>query len=495
MEVAGAPSLILDPAYMVLRPGDTFILTASVLPPSFANKNVAWGNSNPDIAEITGAGLSVRVEALEVGSTLITATAEEGGLTASCQVVVVPSAYMFIIPFNTVNDYDEAASGTANGPFSKFTTLSIDGKVLEEGTDYIIEPDENGFSVFYLQPSYLATLQNGSYLVQAVYTDGVAETTLIVDVHNPDVTMYTITPSAGRGGSINPAENVRVAEGGSAFFQFQPAPGYAVSKVLVDGEPVENSNDTYTFRDVRENHTISVEFEPSPNPGDVYYTIKAAAGSGGSISVSGDILVHQGADFTFYFTPQEGYHVSKVIVDGAIVNTNGEFYTFTDVESNHTITVEFEPLPDPEDVYYTIKATAGSGGSISVSGDILVRQGADFTFYFTPQKGYHVSRVIVDGAIVNTNGKFYTFTNVESNHTITVEFAKDADSGNGNGSGNGSGSGSGNGSGSANGGGTAGTATPQTGDSSNLMLWYITGLAAIFVIIGVLMRKYSRGKG
>ena len=49
------------------------------------------------------------------------------------------------------------------------------------------------------------------------------------------------------------------------------------------------------------------------------------------------------------------------------------------------------------DSYYTIKTTAGAGGSISPSGSVSVREGRDQTFTITPDKSYAVSNVKIDG--------------------------------------------------------------------------------------------------
>ena len=73
--------------------------------------------------------------------------------------------------------------------------------------------------------------------------------------------------------------------------------------------------------------------------------------------------------------------------------------------------------------YYTIKATAGAGGSISPTGNVSVREGRDQTFTITPDKGYAVSNVKIDGKSIGTV-KSYTFENVRRNHTIEVSFAR-----------------------------------------------------------------------
>ena len=72
--------------------------------------------------------------------------------------------------------------------------------------------------------------------------------------------------------------------------------------------------------------------------------------------------------------------------------------------------------------YYTIKATAGAGGSISPSGNVSVREGRAQTFTITPDKGYAVSNVKIDGKSIGAV-KSYTFKNVTSDQTIRATFA------------------------------------------------------------------------
>ena len=73
--------------------------------------------------------------------------------------------------------------------------------------------------------------------------------------------------------------------------------------------------------------------------------------------------------------------------------------------------------------YYTIKATAGASGSISPTGWTSVREGWDQTFTITPDKGYAVAKVLVDGKSVGAVTS-YTFKNVTKDHTIEAVFMK-----------------------------------------------------------------------
>ena len=73
--------------------------------------------------------------------------------------------------------------------------------------------------------------------------------------------------------------------------------------------------------------------------------------------------------------------------------------------------------------YYTIKATAGVNGSISPTGSVSVREGRDQIFTITPDKGYAVSNVKIDGKSIGAV-RSYTFENVRKTHTIEVIFMK-----------------------------------------------------------------------
>ena len=74
-------------------------------------------------------------------------------------------------------------------------------------------------------------------------------------------------------------------------------------------------------------------------------------------------------------------------------------------------------------IYHTIKATSGANGSISPSGWASVREGWDQTFTITPDKGYAVAKVLVDGKSVGAVTS-YTFKNVTKDHTIEAVFMR-----------------------------------------------------------------------
>ena len=151
------------------------------------------------------------------------------------------------------------------------------------------------------------------------------------------------------------------------------------------------------------------------------------------------------------------------------VNTTYK-WRFTPTDTNYTtLTGEIELLYHKSNgggssgySYYTIEATAGAGGSISPSGSVSVREGGDQTFTVTPDKGYAVSNVKIDGKSIGAV-KSYTFENVSRTHTIEVIFVK-------------------------------GTASARTGDGSDLPLWSALLLASTLTLAGAVHYKRKRAR-
>lgn len=144
-------------------------------------------------------------------------------------------------------------------------------------------------------------------------------------------------------------------------------------------------------------------------------TIVATAGANGAITPTGTVGVANGSNQTFTMTPNSGYKIASVTVDGSAVATNST-YTFADVTANHTISATFSVST------YTITASAGANGSISPSGAVVVAGGSNQVFTITPNSGYKITTVTVDGSAVATNPT-YTFTSVTAPHTISATFS------------------------------------------------------------------------
>ena len=218
---------------------------------------------------------------------------------------------------------------------------------------------------------------------------------------------YTITATAGPGGSISPAGAVSVPAGSDESFAITAAPCYSVADVRVDGIS-KGSIAEYTFTNVQADHTISVTFEPDR------FTIVASAGTGGSITPTGEVSVPCGDPQRFDIASDACYAIDDVVVDGVSQGAVTS-YEFLDVHAPHTIQANFLLIPFPIDV------VVGPGGSVVPSGTVWVDCGQSRTFEITPDECHAIENVVVDDASLGPITS-YTFVDVERDHTLEAWF-------------------------------------------------------------------------
>src|SRR5439155_1448369 len=145
------------------------------------------------------------------------------------------------------------------------------------------------------------------------------------------------------------------------------------------------------------------------------FTITSTAGTNGTVSPAGSVSVNYGGNRSFSISPNTGYHVDSLLVDGVKVDSTTS-YTYTNVTANHSLRAVFAINQ------FTITSTAGANGAVSPLGSVSVNYGGSRVFAVTPNTGYHVDSLLVDGVKVDSTVS-YTFTNVTTGHTIRAVFA------------------------------------------------------------------------
>lgn len=146
------------------------------------------------------------------------------------------------------------------------------------------------------------------------------------------------------------------------------------------------------------------------------FTITSTAGAHGTINPLGVTNVAQSSDQAYTITPDLGYDVATLVVDGSSQATSTT-YMFGSVQTNHTIAITFV-LVTPT---YTITSTAGTNGTISPLGTTILLQGASQIYTITPTGGYVVDTLIVDSVSIATSTS-HTFSSITTNHTIDATF-------------------------------------------------------------------------
>lgn len=197
-----------------------------------------------------------------------------------------------------------------------------------------------------------------------------------VDPENPAET-FTITATAGAGGTIDPSGSVSVAKGEDKTFTIQANNGYRVDKVLVDGEN-KGTVTSYTFEDVSADHKIEVSFRRTYTGGG------SGIGTSGGSSASG---AGRAAGATL--TPTVGTWVLNQHGQWTMVDPNGNLYRDTWVVYNNQ--------------WYYVNAD----GIMLITWQFI--NGTWYYFTVTATEGYPVGAMLVnattpDGYRVDANG-------------------------------------------------------------------------------------------
>jgi len=256
-------------------------------------------------------------------------------------------------------------------------------------------------------------------LVNCVYSSPVS-------IANAADSGYLVTGNTGQSmaGQQGGSDYWLVKLNSTGTFQWQRALGSAGNdranwgECLTDGSYIIAGKGAANTGDITGNHGGDDFWIVKLSHSSPGFAIISSAGANGTISPSGGIIYPTGTNQTFTITPNTGYHITDVLVDG--VSNAGAIssgtYTFTNVNASHTISATFAINT------YTLVSSSGANGSISPSGNATVNYGTSKSYTITPSAGYSVLDIKVDSVHINPVNS-YTFYGISANHTISALFA------------------------------------------------------------------------
>lgn len=268
------------------------------------------------------------------------------------------------------------------------------------------------------------------------------------------------------GGTITPSIP-DVERGTDPSIEYRPNEGYILKEVIVDGTAVDINDcpDNYIFQNIQEDHVISVTFI-KPN---TYKTVEIKENNEPSEQfAASDVVTYTigfendtDAERSITITdvlPETLIYVGGSASDGGTEDMGTITWRLT-VPAHDAIEVTFDaiiahvagggtivntpqvsvlPIPgssqDPTVIEPTSEApvipnpridTAIENGTITPSIDNAER-GSDTVIEFTPNEGYVVGKIIVDGVEqdITQSPNGYVFENVQADHMITVQCVK-----------------------------------------------------------------------
>lgn len=222
----------------------------------------------------------------------------------------------------------------------------------------------------------------------------------------------TVTVTCGTGGTyaLSPASDFHV--GDKVTLTLSPYSGYAAGEVKVNGAPAVLDGNVCEFT-LEGDTDVEISFDQIPS-----HSVTVSCGAGGSYALSPNrSSYYEGTEVTLTVTANEHFAVDTVKLNGTDVLLNEEnAYTFTVTEAT-VIEITFEDTR-----YKKVTVNCGQGGSYSLSPEgPLYYEGTDVTLTVTPETGYRVGKVLVDGAEVTLADGSYTFT-VNQPTTVEINF-------------------------------------------------------------------------
>ena len=257
------------------------------------------------------------------------------------------------------------------------------------------------------------TIENNRFTMP----DGNVEVKAIFEKDAP--TEYTIIVTSGGNGTAS-ASHAKAVVDTEITLTATPNKGYHFKEWEVISGGVTIKDDKFLMPN--DNVEVKAIFEkdaPAPTEYTITYDL-----AGGTAEGNPDTYTIETRTFTLKNPTKSGYTFTGWSGTGLDGENNMTVTIPTGSTGNRTYTAHWRYNGSGHSYsYYTIKATAGAGGSISPSGNVSVREGRDQTFTITPDKGYAVANVKIDGKSIGAV-KSYTFENVSRTHTIEVIFMK-----------------------------------------------------------------------
>lgn len=203
-----------------------------------------------------------------------------------------------------------------------------------------------------------------------------------------------------------------------------------------DDPAVESSDDPAVSSDLSSDDSSEPVVDPEPT---VEYTVDVWVGANGSVVANGrEIAGGRGFGFTvdaggsveIAITPNDGYELDSVEVNGAKIEVSGNAYTLSDVSANTEINITFkEYVPVITDYEVVLEAegngTISAGDKSATNGKtdaFLVNKDNGITITVSADEGYELKSLTVNGNSVEVTNGTYVLKNLTENVTVKAVF-------------------------------------------------------------------------
>ena len=172
---------------------------------------------------------------------------------------------------------------------------------------------------------------------------------------------------------------------------------------------------TFTPADTTNYKTI-MDIDIEVDVKNIFDVITSVPGGNGTITPS-KIDVIEGSKVKITFTPNTGYMIDKVLVNGIEKTTTGNEIEIT-VDEEKTVEVSYKKIP------FTITVEEVTGATVDPDGTVTVSYGDNKDFTITANTGYKLVKVLVNDVEKALDGNTLKLKNITSNMKIKVVVEK-----------------------------------------------------------------------
>ena len=221
--------------------------------------------------------------------------------------------------------------------------------------------------------------------------------------------------------------NAPLLQDAEVVFTAIPNSGYRVKEWKDNNATVNGVGETYTIRNIRAEHIVTVEFDPVTIP--VAFSVLNGNGTMDA-KVDGVVItsvaqVQRGTNVVFTANPNIGYRVKEWNLNGTVVTGNKtNTFELTNLKEPATVTVEYES----ESFTITFMVVNGNGtltamvsGIVSITSGVTIPYGRSIIFTANSDYGYRVKEWKVNNGVIDNTTNSHTLT-LTTTTTVIVEF-------------------------------------------------------------------------
>ena len=372
---------------------------------SSSSYNVLYGE---DVAFTVTPSEGYEIESIILNGTDVTSSFSDGsytfkGVTANQELYVTfkPQVYAVHISSGSNGTVTANSDSIAYGQSVSFTITPNEGYMIEE--------------VLYNGSDITNKVKNGKYTVTTV--NGEVHLSVIFKIAE-----FNISVVYGQGGNVTSSAQF-VSYGEGVTFTITPDAGREIKSVMLNGVDITDDviDGQYTVSNIKDHIVLTVTF----GYGDIVMGISCSQGCqiqiNGVMFGSGELsaLIPYGSDVTIRLYPDQGYDIAFVTINGADVTSKFENNVFVIQNVNEQKNINVITTRTS----YQIEVIESEGGIIVASSN-TVTPGGSVTFTLSPDEGYEVVNVIMNGENITDRFKngTYTIESVRTDISIQATF-------------------------------------------------------------------------